>query len=186
MDVVRVPHFGYWVDVDGVTGMLGAGAVRAYPFNSSPHQYLVPPSHPNFDDHCTMREYKHLTPEEREHFIIHGWLHVRGAIKEKYMDEWMSDLWVRLDYDPHDKSTWKEAYTKLPRHREVLASEFCPEAWEKMVELVGGEDVIDPVRERYFGDQFICNFGSEERAKASPEDDVQPKDMTGWHTDDDW
>jgi hypothetical protein len=28
-------------------------------------------------------------------------------------------------------------------------------------ELVGGEDKIDPIRERYHGDQFIINFGSE-------------------------
>ena len=30
-----------------------------------------------------------------------------------------------------------------------------------MCELVGGEDKIDPVRERFHGDQFIINFGSD-------------------------
>ena len=102
-------------------------------------------------------EYKHLTQEDRQHFLEHGWLRVPGAIKQKYIDEWMADLWPRLGWDEHDKSTWDEPYVKMPRHREVLASEFCPEAWLKMCELVGGEDKIDPVRERYYGDQFIVN-----------------------------
>lgn len=131
-----------------------------------------------------MRQYKHLTPEDQRHFVAHGWLRVPGAIKQKYIDEWMSDLWVRLGYDPNDKSTWKEEYTKLPRHREVPAAEFCPEAWAKMCEIVGGEDAIDPVRERYYGDQFICNFGSEARAKQT--EDTKYEDLTGWHIDEDW
>jgi len=128
-------------------------------------------------------EYKHLTPEERQHFVEHGWLRVPGAIKKKYIDEWMSNLWVRLGWNPNDKSTWKEEYLKMPRHREVPVYEFCPEAWAKMCEIVGGEDKIDPVRERYYGDQFICNFGSDywETHESPP-----PQEMSGWHTDNDW
>ncbi|ORX40215.1 hypothetical protein BD324DRAFT_616889 [Kockovaella imperatae] len=130
-----------------------------------------------------MREYKHLTPEEREFFLTHGWLKVEGAIKQQYIDEWMKDFWVRLGYDEHDKSTWEEEYTKLPRHREVRCEEFCPKAWDKMLEIVGGEEVVDPVRERYYGDQFIINFGSEERTKQKP---IHPREYRGWHTDNDW
>lgn len=129
-----------------------------------------------------MFEYKHLTPEEREHFLTHGWLRVPNAINPKYLTEWMENLWVRLGWDEHDKSTWEEEYIKLPRHREVPTEEFCPEAWAKMCEVVGGEERVDPVRERYFGDQFIINLGSEhwkghERGWG---------ELTGWHTDNDW
>lgn len=134
-----------------------------------------------------MRKYEHLTPEEREFFVTHGWLKVPGAIKQEYIDSWMSDLWVRLGYDEHDKFTWQEEYVKLPRHREVRCEDFCPEAWEKMVEIVGGEEVVDPVRERYYGDQFIINFGSEQRIKEGKEGNIMsPSDLTGWHTDNDW
>lgn len=84
-------------------------------------------------------EYKHLSAEERQHFVEHGWLLVHGAIKEKYLKEWMADIWVRLGWKEDDKSTWDEEYLKMPRHREVRAEEFCPEAWAKMVEIVGGE-----------------------------------------------
>ncbi|ORY34298.1 hypothetical protein BCR39DRAFT_517536 [Naematelia encephala] len=127
-----------------------------------------------------MLEYKHLTPEERAHFVEHGWLRVPGAIKPKFVEEWMSNLWVRLGWDEHDKSTWTEEYLKMPRHREVPAAELCPEAWAKMCEIVGGEDRIDPVRERYHGDQFICNFGKE------VQEEKHPSEFTGWHTDNDW
>ena len=129
-----------------------------------------------------MLQYNHLTPEEREHFVQHGWLHVPGAIKQQYIDEWMKDIWVRLGWDEHDKSTWTEEYLKMPRHREVPTEEFCPEAWAKMCEIVGGEEKIDPVRERFFGDQFICNFGSE----ALKGTEYDPRKSGGWHTDNDW
>ena len=129
-----------------------------------------------------MFEYKHLTPEEREHFVKHGWLRVPGAIKPEYLEEWMSNLWVRLGWDEHDKSTWEEEYIKLPRHREVPTPEFCPEAWAKMCEIVGGEERIDPVRERYSGDQFIINLGSEHWKDHERGFD----ELTGWHTDNDW
>ena len=128
------------------------------------------------------REYNYLTPEERAHFVEHGWLKVSNAIKPKYLEDWMENLWTRLGYDPDDKSTWGEEYIKLPRHREVPTYEFCPEAWNKMVEIVGGEDKIDPVRERYYGDQFIINFGNEYWKTH----EIPPNEASGWHTDNDW
>lgn len=130
----------------------------------------------------TMLEYKHLTPEERAHFVEHGWLKIENAIAPQFLHGWMENLWVRLGMDPNDKSTWTEEYVKLPRHREVRCEEFCPQAWAKMCEIVGGEDKIDPVRERYYGDQFIINFGKEELKGGSH----KPEDLKGWHTDNDW
>lgn len=131
----------------------------------------------------TNQTYKHLTSEDREHFLQHGWLKVTNAIDPKYFDLWMEDMWTRIGYDPNDKSTWHTEYLHLPRHREVRAEEFCPKAWEKIVEIVGGEDRIDPVRERYYGDAFIINFGNEEKTRQAKPTDPREK---GFHTDDDW
>lgn len=134
-----------------------------------------------------MPPYKHLSPEEVNHFLTKGWLCVPGAIKEEYIDKWMQDLWVRIGYDEHDKSTWHSDYLHLPRHREVPAERFAPEAWDKIVEICGGEDRIDPVRERYYGDAFIINFGSSEKAsQINNSAPFRPQDLGGWHTDDDW
>ena len=104
------------------------------------------------------RTYSHLTEQDRAFFLRHGWLRVPKSIQPKYIDAWMSDLWVRLGMDPNDKSTWTDEYLKLPRHREAPVQDVCPEAWAKMCELVGGDEMIDPVRERYYGDQHIINF----------------------------
>jgi hypothetical protein len=131
-----------------------------------------------------MIEYKHLSQEEREHFVEHGWLKVENAIEPKYMEAWLSDFWIRLGWDKDDKSTWKDEYIKQPRHREVPGPLLCPKAWAKMCEVVGGEDKIDPIRERYFGDQWIVNFGSEARTKETAP--IDHKNLSGWHTDNDW
>lgn len=130
------------------------------------------------------RQYHHLKPEDRAHFLEHGWLRVPSSIKKKYIDAWLSDMWVRLGMDENDKTTWNTEYLKLPRHREEKAEEVCPEAWEKMCELVGGEEMVDPVRERYYGDQFIINFGTEELARSKAKVDYHA--LPGWHCDNDW
>lgn len=136
------------------------------------------------DEPMLVSSYKHLTPGDVEHFLSKGWLRVPGAIKSSYIDEWMKDLWTRVGYDEFDKSTWEDEYLHLPRHREVPAEEFAPEAWNKIVEICGGEDRIDPVRERYYGDAFIINFGSKD--KESQVRNFRPQEQRGWHTDDDW
>lgn len=155
------------------------------------------------------RKYTHLTPSEISHFLEHGWLRVPSAIKPQYISTWMSDFWVRIGWDPADPSTWTEPYLKMPRHREVRCEEFCPEAWAKMCEIVGGEELVDEVRERWYvevleqrralnalipyryGDQFIVSAGGDERwgRKAEIEKEGTVEDyraMKGWHTDNDW
>jgi len=126
-----------------------------------------------------------LTQEDAEHFLTKGWLKVPGAIKQEYIDRWMKDMYVRIGYDPNDKSTWHSEYLHLPRHREIPAEEFAPDAWNKTIEICGGIEKIDPIRERYYGDAFIINFGSEEKAQIK-EDLYKPQDRQGWHNDDDW
>ncbi|KAL4882334.1 hypothetical protein BJY04DRAFT_217252 [Aspergillus karnatakaensis] len=131
--------------------------------------------------------YTHLTTDDVEHFLTKGWLRVPGAIKHEYIDKGLQDLWVRVDYDEHDKSTWHSEYLHLPRHREVTAEQFAPEAWSKIQEICGGEDRIDPVRERYYGDAFIVNFGSSEKEdKSNSSESFVPQEFGGWHTGDDW
>ncbi|GMK55989.1 hypothetical protein CspeluHIS016_0210450 [Cutaneotrichosporon spelunceum] len=128
-----------------------------------------------------MPPYTHLTPAEAAHFLDHGWLRIPNAIAPEYLS-WLDTLWVRLGMDGQDKTTWTEEYVKLPRHREVRAEDFCPTAWGKICELVGGEDRIDPMRERWYGDQFIVNFGRDDLVGTRHE----PDELRGWHTDNDW
>ena len=128
--------------------------------------------------------YSSLTETEASFFLHHGWLRVPNAINPEYIDKWMADFWDRTGYDPNDKSTWKQEYLFMPHHRQVRIEEFCPEAWKKIVDIAGGEDRIDPDRERWIGDNFIVNFGSEARSKGHKCTD--PATRAGWHADNDW
>ncbi|KAJ7105843.1 hypothetical protein C8R44DRAFT_745498 [Mycena epipterygia] len=129
-----------------------------------------------------MPEYNYLTKEQREFFLEHGWLRIPNAIDKKILDKWMSDFWVRLGWDEHDKSTWKLDYLKMPKHHEIPPSDFSPDAWKAMCEIVGGEDKIDKEREYLTGDNFIPNFGSKYwKTHLHPVEEAK-----GWHTDNDY
>ena len=128
--------------------------------------------------------YRFLASSEAEHFLNHGWLKISNAIKPEYIDAWMADFWVRTGYDEHDKSTWTKEYLHMPLHRQVRHDEFSPEAWKKIAEVCGGEERIDPERERWIGDNFIINFGSEARSQCQIES--SPREKKGWHCDNDW
>jgi hypothetical protein len=130
--------------------------------------------------------YENLVLSEAEHFLEHGWLKVPNAIEPEYITSWMSDLWVRLGFDPEDKSTWTSEYYHMPHHRQVRAELVAPRAWGKIVDICGGEQRIDPERERWIGDNFIINFGTQERAQSDPTDDVPLRDKGGLHCDNDW
>ncbi|KAK5706928.1 hypothetical protein LTR97_001920 [Elasticomyces elasticus] len=131
------------------------------------------------------RPYKSLTEEEAEHFLVHGWLKVEGGFERQYIDEWLPDFWIRTGYDEHDKTTWKEEYLHVTHHRQVRNEDFCPKAWAKVIDLCGGEDRIHETRERWVGDNFIVNFGSEARSKEDPTS-RPPQTKAGFHYDNDW
>ena len=51
-------------------------------------------------------EYRTLTEEQRQHFLDHGWIRIEGAVPKEDIARFTQDVWVRLGYDPNDKSTW--------------------------------------------------------------------------------
>jgi hypothetical protein len=152
--------------------------------HNAPPTPAIAASDEKFSPYPPKMPYKFLAPCEAEHFLTHGWLKVPNAVKPEYIDAWMADLWVRTGYDENDKSTWKEEYLHMPHHRQVRNEEFCPEAWNKISDICGGEERIDLERERWIGDNFIINFGSEARSKCQIE--TSPRERRGWHCDNDW
>ncbi|OCH88280.1 hypothetical protein OBBRIDRAFT_96845 [Obba rivulosa] len=128
------------------------------------------------------KEFKHLTPEQREHFLEHGWVKIPKAVLEEHLTRFTENVWVRLGYDPDDKSTWQKEKIHMPRHREVPTKDFMPKAWGAMCELLGGEDRIDTSLFESCGDSLIVNLGAEEWM----DHDIAPKDLGNWHIDGDW
>ncbi|KAI0744959.1 hypothetical protein C8Q76DRAFT_701778 [Earliella scabrosa] len=127
-------------------------------------------------------EYKYLTPEQREHFLQHGWVKIPKAVKEEYLKAFTENVWVRLGFDPNDKSTWTKEKIHMPRHREIPTRDFMPAAWGAMCEILGGEERIDRTLFESCGDSLIVNLGAEEWTDK----EIEPKDLGNWHIDGDW
>lgn len=130
-----------------------------------------------------------LTPAQKSHFLGHGWLRIPGGIPPENVQVYLSNIWIRLGYDPNDKSTWVEEKVHTPRHRQMPIKEFAPKAWEAICEYVfaiarrtgsgadgdfydkgeilGGEDRIDMSNPPTAGDSLICNFGTDEWVDVS-------------------
>jgi len=127
-------------------------------------------------------EYKYLSTEQRAHFLEHGWVRIPQGVPKENIDKFTENVWVRLGYDPEDKSTWDKEKIHMPRHQEIPTSEFMPKAWGAMCELLGGEDRIDKTLFESCGDSLIVNLGSEEWVDKT----INPKDLGNWHIDGDW
>ena len=55
-----------------------------------------------------IKEYKVMTPELRKQFLEKGWVKIEGAISLENIKKFSDDVWIRLGYDPQDKSTWEK------------------------------------------------------------------------------
>ncbi|EJU02189.1 hypothetical protein DACRYDRAFT_21927 [Dacryopinax primogenitus] len=127
------------------------------------------------------KEYKFLTKEQVQHFMQKGYLKLPHAFTKDRASEWISDLWVRLGMDPENKSTWTQERIHMPHFRRELVSDFCPQAWGAMCELLGGQERVSE-GSAVWNDGFIVNLGR-------PEDEGKltgPRDLPDWHADGDF
>ena len=49
-----------------------------------------------------------MTPEMRQHFLEKGWIKIENATSMENIKRFSDDVWIRLGYDPNDKSTWEK------------------------------------------------------------------------------
>ncbi|KAJ7474434.1 hypothetical protein B0H11DRAFT_1810831, partial [Mycena galericulata] len=120
-----------------------------------------------------------LTPEQKAHFLTHGFVHLRQCFSPEAAAVFSLNLWTRLGMSPTDKSTWNAERVNMPSHTSVLISEFAPKAWSAICELVGGEDRISD-ETKVWKDSFIVNLGKEGQSA------VEFRELDGWHVDGDF
>ncbi|KAK0711040.1 hypothetical protein B0H67DRAFT_601884 [Lasiosphaeris hirsuta] len=122
-----------------------------------------------------------LTPEEKEHFLTHGWIKIARAFTKEQSESITGNVWTRLGMSPTDKSTWVRLRTNMPCHADFDASELAPRAWAAICELCGGEDRVTP-ESKMWKDSLIVNLGTPEgEGKLVP-----PRELDGWHVDGDF
>ncbi|KAL2259154.1 hypothetical protein VTK26DRAFT_7263 [Humicola hyalothermophila] len=122
-----------------------------------------------------------LTPEEKEHFLTHGWVRIRGAFTKEQAELVTQNVWTRLGMSPTDQSTWTRLRTNMPGLRSFDASVLAPRAWAAICELCGGEDRVTP-ESKMWRDSLIVNLGAAEH-EGKP---VPPQDLPEWHVDGDF
>ncbi|KAK7059863.1 hypothetical protein R3P38DRAFT_3168314 [Favolaschia claudopus] len=120
-----------------------------------------------------------LSVQDKEHFLTHGFVHLKNCFSRKASDAFSKDVWTRLGMSPTDKSTWHTERTNMPAHGTVLVSEFAPKAWSAICELVGGEEKVTD-ETKSWGDNFIVNLGKE------GEGQIPFRGVDGWHVDGDF
>lgn len=76
----------------------------------------------------------------REHFLEHGWVRIPQGMPLETVDYFTKNLWVRLNMDPNDKSTWvhdrpdMDDVIHMPKHRLRDPKECAPKAFQAMCE----------------------------------------------------
>jgi hypothetical protein len=124
--------------------------------------------------------YRVLTQDQINHFIQHGYVILRKAFAREIASEWVDRGFKRLDYDRHDRSTWKAPRHHMPGTNSVDVNEFAPNVWAAVCDLLGGEE---RVRAPYtWSDAFIMNLGvGADRPWTPPSPGAG-----GWHKDGDF
>ncbi|KAJ7624728.1 hypothetical protein FB45DRAFT_924100 [Roridomyces roridus] len=121
-----------------------------------------------------------VTPEQKAHFLTHGFVKVSNCFSRETSEAFTSNLWTRLGMSSIDKSTWTAERINMPFHTSVPISEFAPKAWSAICELVGGEDRITE-DSKMWHDGFIVNLGIEDGQGP-----VALRDLENWHVDGDF
>jgi len=122
--------------------------------------------------------YRVLDHDQVEEFISRGFICLRGAIPQDFIEEATDNFWIRLGYDPHDPTTWSEDYFGMPRHRAWMPEDVVPKVWGASCDLLGGED---RTLQRPWSDSFVVNFGN---GSDVPYEAPTPQ-TGGWHIDGD-
>ncbi|KAJ7154541.1 hypothetical protein C8R46DRAFT_439619 [Mycena filopes] len=120
-----------------------------------------------------------LTPEQKSHFLKHGFIRLRDCFSREAAEEFTTNLWTRLGMSPTDKSTWNAERINMPSHTAVPIADFAPKAWRAICALVGGEDRISDAT-KVWKDSFIVNLGTEGQGA------VAFRELDGWHVDGDF
>ena len=128
-----------------------------------------------------MKEYQYLTKEQREQFLTLGFTVIKGGFTPEQATPLLEKMWIRLGYDPKDKSTWANPRTHMPTIESVEVKDFAPHVYGAMCELVGGADRISGTPR--WSDAFIVNLGADDHADTWEAPSAQ---VAGWHKDGDF
>jgi len=124
---------------------------------------------------------KTLTAAQIDHFIRRGYLAIPDCFSRNAAKERVDRAWVRLGYDPRDRSTWKQTRLHMGLDRQDDFETYAPKAFAAAADLVGGiERIKRPAM--FFSEGFIINLND---GADRPWDPPSAR-VKGWHKDGNW
>jgi hypothetical protein len=124
-------------------------------------------------------EFPPLSAEQIAHFLTHGHIVIHDCFSRDFAEEWTSNAFHRLGYDPNDPATWEKEIIHMPATQYLTMEEIAPKAWQAACELLGGEERVKP---SHWGDCMIVNF---HKGADQPWQPPSPS-VSGWHKDGDF
>ncbi len=139
-----------------------------------------------------MSNYQVLTDEQVQSFLDKGYLIVKDCLDLDIANRWIEEAYDRLGYDRHDPKTWTKDIVWMDHKNVLPVRDIAPKAWAAILDVVGGEDRLEPrvmrlresghfttINSFIWSDAFIVNF---HRGADQP---WQPPSaqVPGWHKD---
>ena len=78
-----------------------------------------------------------LTPEQAQHFVEKGYVLVKGCLDPELAEKWKAEAYVRLGYDPNDRSTWTKEIVWMDRNNVASIKDLSPKAWGALCDVTG-------------------------------------------------
>ena len=139
-----------------------------------------------------MSQYRVLTDKQVQHFLDKGYLVVPDCVDLDLAQRWIDGAYDRLAYQKDDPGTWEREIIWMDHKHKAPVKEVSPKAWAAILDVVGGEDRLEPQTLRLpesghftsinsfeWSDSFIVNF---KRGAGEPWQPPSPK-VKGWHKD---
>ena len=138
-----------------------------------------------------MSKYRVLSEEQVQSFLNNGYLVVRDCVDVDVANRWIDEAYGRLGYDRNNPDTWEKDLVHMDHKNFMPVREVAPKAWGALLDVIGGEDRLEPTVMRIesahfttinsfdWSDSFIVNF---RRGADKPWQPPSAK-VTGWHKD---
>jgi hypothetical protein len=117
-----------------------------------------------------------LTPAEREHFLEHGYVLLKGAFSREFALNEVRKQFAANGMDAQRPETWREPRMSLPATKSFSTAEIAPRMWAAACEILGGVDRIAE-GEVMYNAMIACCFMGEGEPWAAPDENG------GWHKD---
>ena len=117
-----------------------------------------------------------LTPQERAHFLEHGYVLLKGAFSREWALSEVREQFQVNGMDADKPETWREPRMSLASNKYFSTREIAPRLFDAACEILGGQEQMQDGHKFDNAVTACCFTGEGEPWKA-------PGENAGWHKD---